>query len=286
MLLGIPARRRVLVLLVQHEPLLLAALLPRPDEHEHAAELLPEQLGMDVPVRDRGERVLGLVQLPGAAVPHDHVAAAVLPARDDALEVEVVDRVVLDVDREVAGLGIQGRTLRHGPADEHAVHLEAEVVVQPPGPVPLHDEARRFARRGGASACLRARSSSRSRAWLGTCPGSRTPVYQLPDGSSCPRSQTSLSPMVQGWTPRRTGACAVTDTTVIDPEALLAEILLTPEGKADPNPRYAAIREHAAGLPHQHGLRRPQPVRGLPARSCATRASARASRGRSGSSTT
>jgi cytochrome P450 len=32
----------------------------------------------------------------------------------------------------------------------------------------------------------------------------------------------------------------------VDPDALLAEILLTPEGKADPYPRYAAIREHSA----------------------------------------
>jgi cytochrome P450 len=37
----------------------------------------------------------------------------------------------------------------------------------------------------------------------------------------------------------------VTDTTAVDVDALLAEILLTPEGKADPYPRYAAIREQA-----------------------------------------
>jgi cytochrome P450 len=35
----------------------------------------------------------------------------------------------------------------------------------------------------------------------------------------------------------------MTDTTTVDPQALLAEILLTPEGKADPYSRYAAIRE-------------------------------------------
>jgi cytochrome P450 len=33
--------------------------------------------------------------------------------------------------------------------------------------------------------------------------------------------------------------------TVVDVDALLAEIFLTPEGKSDPYPRYAAIREHA-----------------------------------------
>ncbi len=38
----------------------------------------------------------------------------------------------------------------------------------------------------------------------------------------------------------------MTDTTTVDPDALLAEILLTPEGKADPYSRYAAIREHSA----------------------------------------
>jgi cytochrome P450 len=38
----------------------------------------------------------------------------------------------------------------------------------------------------------------------------------------------------------------VSDTATVDPDALLAEILLTPEGKADPYPRYAAIREHSA----------------------------------------
>lgn len=35
----------------------------------------------------------------------------------------------------------------------------------------------------------------------------------------------------------------MTGTTTVDPDALLAEILLTPEGKADPYSRYAAIRE-------------------------------------------
>jgi cytochrome P450 len=35
----------------------------------------------------------------------------------------------------------------------------------------------------------------------------------------------------------------MTGTTAVDVDGLLAEILLTPEGKADPYPRYAAIRE-------------------------------------------
>jgi cytochrome P450 len=44
----------------------------------------------------------------------------------------------------------------------------------------------------------------------------------------------------------------MTHTTAVDVDALLAEILLTPEGKADPYPRYAAIRE--AGPAHRTAL--------------------------------
>lgn len=40
----------------------------------------------------------------------------------------------------------------------------------------------------------------------------------------------------------------MSDTSTVDPDALLAEILLTPEGKADPYARYAAIREHSAAF--------------------------------------
>ena len=60
------------------------------------------QLDVDLAARRPPARVVGAVQLPRAAVPHDHVAAAVLAARDHAFELGVFDRVVLDVHREVA----------------------------------------------------------------------------------------------------------------------------------------------------------------------------------------
>ncbi|MBV9950577.1 MAG: cytochrome P450 [Acidimicrobiia bacterium] len=46
----------------------------------------------------------------------------------------------------------------------------------------------------------------------------------------------------------------MSDTTTVDPDALFAEILLTPEGKADPYPRYAAIREHAPAFRSATGV--------------------------------
>ena len=82
--------------------------------------------------------VLG-VGLPPAVVPQDDVALAVA-ARDDPLEPAVGVRVVLDLDGQRLARRVEARALRHGPADEHAVDLEAQVVVQPAGPVALDEE--------------------------------------------------------------------------------------------------------------------------------------------------
>ena len=56
----------------------------------------------------------------------------------------------------------------------------------------------------------------------------------------------------------------MTDTTTVDPDALLGEVMLTPEGKADP---YRAVRRDPGartGLPERARVRRREPVRGLP----------------------
>ena len=58
--------------------------------------------------------------------------------------------MVLDVDRHVLFCGIVRRPLRDGPAEKHTVELQAEVVVQPAGPVLLDDEGQGFGLRGSA----------------------------------------------------------------------------------------------------------------------------------------
>ena len=67
--------------------------------------------------------------------------------RDDPLEVEALDRVILDTDREALHMRIQRRPPGHRPADQHAIDLEPEVVMQPPGAVPVHHEPPGAARR-------------------------------------------------------------------------------------------------------------------------------------------
>ena len=96
---------------------------------------------MEVAGGHRVERVVALGERPRSPVPDDHVAAAVLAGGDHALEVEVVERVVLDVGRQALHVGVERRTLGHRPAEQDARRLQAEVVVQPARPVPLHDEA-------------------------------------------------------------------------------------------------------------------------------------------------
>src|SRR5262249_26031485 len=146
---GVAAPRlRRLVLLLDEEPVVGAVAPPAPYAHEVPApgELLAMQPELEVPflVGALGIEVLVLAvereRLPGAAVPEEDGAAAVLALRDDPLEVAVVDGVVLDVDGEALLAGVEARPLGHRPALQDPVELEAEVVVEAAGVVLLDDE--------------------------------------------------------------------------------------------------------------------------------------------------
>ena len=113
----------------------------RPDDREPAFHLLAVDPELQLAVVDR---LLGIergrLRLPCPPVPDDDVAGPVLLRRDDPFEIEVFDGVVLDVDGHAPGLAVEAGALRDGPADEHALDLEAEVVVQPGRAVALDDE--------------------------------------------------------------------------------------------------------------------------------------------------
>src|SRR5947208_2227707 len=66
---------------------------------------------------------LRALRLPIAAVPQLDRAAAILALGDGALEVAIVERVILDLDGEPLVMGIQGRAARDGPRLEHAIQL-------------------------------------------------------------------------------------------------------------------------------------------------------------------
>ena len=118
-------------------------LLPASAAHAHqgpaAVELLAVEPELEAPFLVGRARVVADGR-PGAAVPEQHGAAAVLPLGDDPLEAAVVDRVVLDVDGQPLLAGVEARPLGHGPAPQHALHLQPEVVVQAGRGVFLDDE--------------------------------------------------------------------------------------------------------------------------------------------------
>lgn len=135
-------------MLVEEEPLLLSRRIdPCPHENKTARQLLAPHVDMDLAIANRPPRVekpaavfAGRVLFPRPEVPHDHVAAPVLTRGNDALEVEVLDRVVLDVKCGPPHGGVERRTLGHRPTDQHPVNLEPEVVMEPACSVPLHDK--------------------------------------------------------------------------------------------------------------------------------------------------
>src|SRR4029453_10395234 len=92
------------------------------------------------------------LRLPRPAVPQEHRAPAVLALGDDALELAVLDGMVLDVHRQAPLERVEARPLRHRPALERAFELEAEVVVQPRRRMLLDDEGAVAARAAGRPA--------------------------------------------------------------------------------------------------------------------------------------
>src|SRR5207249_4978740 len=83
---------------------------------------------------------LGIGGIPIAAVPELHSAAAILVFRNGAFEIAVVERMVLDLDREPLVVWIERGAARHRPGLEDAVEFEAQIVMQTRCRVLLDDE--------------------------------------------------------------------------------------------------------------------------------------------------
>jgi len=106
-----------LVVLLEQQPV---PALAHPREREAAVQLLALEPERDVAVRDgvlHRDRPAALDRdvLVGAGVPDDHRAGAVFALGDAALELEVVERVVLGLDGEPLVARVERRALRHGP---------------------------------------------------------------------------------------------------------------------------------------------------------------------------
>jgi hypothetical protein len=156
MVLGVPALGSGLVTLVDEEPVVgrvvASACL---DQREAPAQLRAVQRELQLTLLHGPAGVVGLLRLERAPVPDDDVAGAVLAARDDAFEVEVLKGVVLDVNGHAPHGRIEGGPTGHRPTHEDAVDLQPEVIVKSRGAVALHDETACACRRGRGARRLR-----------------------------------------------------------------------------------------------------------------------------------
>ena len=214
--LGVPAVDGVLVVLVQQQPLLLAAELAVPVAHQHepAAQLLAVQVGVQLARRaDRGRP--GRPALCGSQVPESQTITSPPPYSPAGMtpsksRYSIGWSSTWTAVRRAFGSSVG--PLRHRPADQHAVDLEPQVVVQPPGPVPLHDEAQRAAAGGagaGAPAGSGVRAKSRFRRY-----GDSGSDFPLPTPEPVPALlPASPPPILAGST--STGSPEAVDSTKI-----------------------------------------------------------------------
>src|SRR4029077_15522457 len=133
-----------LIALSQDQPVALLPVEMGGDERPDTFQPLARK-----PYRQPAVALL-LEELVRAVVPDLDSPGTVLPSRDLAGERRVVERVILDVDRERLLADLERDPLRHGPGSERAATLEPEVVMEASRGVLLHDEDRRAT--GSASA--------------------------------------------------------------------------------------------------------------------------------------
>ena len=122
--------------LLDEEPrvLGLARLHQRPAPVELEAAQIEEQLAGLEP------RARILHRHPHALVPEDDRAGSVVALRNHALELRIVQRMVLHVDGHALVLRVGRWSPGNGPREQHAVKLQPEIPVESGGIVLLHDE--------------------------------------------------------------------------------------------------------------------------------------------------
>jgi hypothetical protein len=137
------ALERPAVVVLDQQPTWSLFALAALHTHQHEAALQPLAVEDDLQVAllQALVRVGPGFRLPIAAVPEHHRAAAVLALGDGAFEIAVVERVVLDLDRQPAVVRVHGQAPGHRPGLEGPVELQTEVEVQAGGVVLLDDEA-------------------------------------------------------------------------------------------------------------------------------------------------
>lgn len=130
------------IALLEKEPValvLLSRATLQTGQHPSAVEFLPCQAELEGAL---AQVVVDIAhRRPDALVPDDHRTAAIFAFGDHALEVDIVEGMVLRLHRQPLVGRIERRTFRHRPAFQHAVDLKPQIVVVGGRMVFVHDEA-------------------------------------------------------------------------------------------------------------------------------------------------
>ena len=132
------ARLAMISLDLLQQPLALVANAQQRPLAFHARAV---QFELEVALLERCDGIAD--RRPRAAVPDIDTTRTVVAGRNVSRELRVFERMVFGLDRETLDRRIVARTFWHGPALEHAVQFEPEVVMQVARGVTLHDELER-----------------------------------------------------------------------------------------------------------------------------------------------
>ena len=116
-------------------------------EHPTAVQSLALQRELQVAFGQGLLRRRVALGLPIAAIPELDGPAAILALRDRALEIAIIQRVILDFDRQPLVVRIERWASRHRPGLEHAVEFEAQIIMKARRVMFLDDETAPLARR-------------------------------------------------------------------------------------------------------------------------------------------
>jgi hypothetical protein len=99
-------------------------VVTHPHQHPTPLQLLTSECELQVSLAEGTFRIASIIRGPEATIPQHDSAAAVLALRDRALEVSVIEWMVLYLHRESAMAWIERWPFRDGPGFEHAVQLK------------------------------------------------------------------------------------------------------------------------------------------------------------------
>src|SRR6266700_312856 len=117
------------------------AILPHAHQHPAALQFLAGNGELQLALAKSASGVARDFRVPQAPIPYHDGAAAILPLRDRAFKVTIVEWMILDLDGQAAIARAKGGPLRNGPGFENAIHLQPQIVMEPGGGVLLNNEA-------------------------------------------------------------------------------------------------------------------------------------------------